>query len=193
MLSHLARYDIVLGSQSPRRQELLRGLGIPFEVRSIEVDESYPDTLTGAEIPCYLSRKKAEAYPLREETLLITADTIVWLDGQVLGKPSGDREAREMLRRLSGRTHEVFTGISLTTRRRQTTFSAASQVRFARLTEEEIAFYVERFRPFDKAGAYGVQEWIGYAAVEHIKGSFYNIMGLPVQRLYSELKQWPAI
>lgn len=190
MLSHLDRYHIVLGSQSPRRQELLRGLCLPFEVRSIDVEESYPGTLRGAEIPCFLSQKKAGAYPLADDTLLITADTIVWLGGQVLGKPHGRDEACAMLHALSGRTHEVITGVSITTRRRQRTFAATSQVRFATLDDEEIGFYVDRYRPFDKAGAYGVQEWIGYVGVEWIEGSFYNIMGLPIQRLYAELKAW---
>ena len=190
MLSHLNRYHIVLGSQSPRRQELLRGLCLPFEVQSIDVEESYPDTLRGAEIPCFLSQKKADAYPLANDTLLITADTIVWLGGQVLGKPQGRDEACAMLHALSGHTHEVITGVSITTRRRQRTFAATSQVRFATLSDEEIEFYVDRYRPFDKAGAYGVQEWIGYVGVEWIEGSFYNIMGLPIQRLYAELKAW---
>lgn len=189
-LEHLQTYRVILASQSPRRQELIKGLNIPFEVKTIDVEENYPDTLAGAEIPCFLSQKKAAAYALSGNDLLITADTIVWLDGKVLGKPAGKEHAREMLQMLSGRTHEVITGVSITTAKRQKTFSVTSKVRFAQLSEEEIDFYIENYRPYDKAGAYGVQEWIGYIGVEYIEGSFYNIMGLPVQRLYAELKDF---
>ena len=190
MLSHLQKYQIILASQSPRRQELLRGLNIPFEVQTIDVEEDYPAELFAEEIPCYLAEKKANAYSLSENTMLITADTIVWLENRVLGKPRDREEAVKMLNKLSGKTHEVITGVCITTKMKRKTFFAVSCVRFAKFTQEEIEFYVEKYRPYDKAGAYGVQEWIGYIGVEHIEGSFYNIMGLPTQRLYAELKNW---
>ncbi|MCD8293559.1 MAG: Maf-like protein [Prevotellaceae bacterium] len=194
MLDNLKGYQVILASNSPRRKELLAGLGIAYEVRTLtDVDESYPDTLQGADIPLYISREKANAYRalLKPGELMITADTIVWLDGRVLGKPHDREEAMQMLRALSGRTHEVFTGVSLTTTAWQRSFTAETAVTFATLTEEEIAWYVDRFRPLDKAGAYGVQEWIGFIGVTHISGSYYNIMGLPVQRLYKELQGVP--
>lgn len=192
MLDNLKNYHIILASNSPRRRELLGGLGLDFEVRTLPgVDESYPDTLEGSQIPLYIAREKAEAYRglLRENELMITADTIVWLDGRVLGKPRDEAEAVQMLRDMAGRTHEVYTGVCLTTPARQRSFSAGTRVRFAPLSDEEIDYYVSRFHPLDKAGAYGVQEWIGYVGVEHIEGSYFNVMGLPVQRLYQELKQ----
>ena len=190
MLSHLNIYHIVLASQSPRRQELLRGLNIPFEVQSIDVEENYPERLSDAEIPCYLAEKKANAYSLQENTMLITADTIVWIGKRVLGKPTDKDDAIDILRTLSGKTHEVITGVCITTQKKRKTFSVVSKVRFVELSDEEINFYIEKYRPYDKAGAYGIQEWIGYIGVEYIEGSFYNIMGLPVQRLYTELKKW---
>lgn len=187
----LGKYRILLASASPRRRELLAGLGLEFRViRPEGVDESWPEGLRGAEIPEYIARSKAEACraALQADELLITADTIVWLDGRVLGKPSDEREAVEMLQALSGRTHQVYTGVCLTTTGSQRCFSAVSDVRFAPLTDDEIRYYVEHYRPLDKAGAYGVQEWIGMVGVEYIEGSYFNVMGLPVQRLYSELK-----
>lgn len=190
MLDNLNKYRVILASNSPRRKELLRGLGVTYEVRALpDVDESYPDTLTGGEIPLYIAREKAQAYrpQLQEAELMITADTIVWLDGSVLGKPSGHEEAVEMLHRLSGRSHQVYTGVCLTTIQWQRSFVAETEVRFAPLSDEEINEYVEMCHPFDKAGAYGVQEWIGYIGVENIRGSYFNVMGLPVQRLYREL------
>ena len=168
-------YHIILASNSPRRRELLSGLGLDYEVRTLPgIDESYPDTLQGEEIPVYISSKKASAYldALKDNELLITADTIVWLDGRVLGKPADEDEARQMLRDLSGKTHQVITGVT-----------------FASLTEEEISYYVTHYHPMDKAGSYGVQEWIGFIGVERIEGSYFNVMGLPVQRLYRELKE----
>jgi septum formation protein len=187
---------IILGSQSPRRQELLRGLDVDFEVRTIAgLEEHYPDTLQGAEIPLFLAKQKADAFlpSLTDDDLLITADTIVWLDGRVYGKPTDAADARAMLRTLSGRTHEVITGVCLTTTRRQESFSATTQVTFANFSDQEIDYYIEHYRPFDKAGSYGVQEWIGYIGVERINGSFYNVMGLPVQRLYQKLKEFGVI
>lgn len=191
MLDNLKKYKVILASNSPRRKELLSGLGIDYEVRTLpDVDESYPDTLQGGDIPLYIAREKAAAYRdlLQADELMITADTIVWLDGRVLGKPRDREEALQMLRNLSGRTHEVFTGVCITTTEWQRSFSAQTEVRFAQLTEEEIAWYVDYYQPMDKAGAYGVQEWIGFVGVEYISGSYFNIMGLPVQRLYRELK-----
>ncbi len=185
--------NIILGSQSPRRQELLRGLDIDFVVRTIDgLEEHYPETLQGAEIPLFLARQKAAAFlpTLTDDDLLITADTIVWLDGRVYGKPTDATDARRMLHTLAGRTHEVITGVCLTSTKRQEAFSATTQVTFAQFSDAEIDYYVEKYRPFDKAGSYGVQEWIGYIGVESIAGSFYNVMGLPVQRLYNVLQNW---
>ena len=184
-------YKLILASNSPRRRELLAGLGLDFEVRVLPgIDESHPDELQGGDIPLFIAREKADAYRenLKPDELLITADTIVWLDGSVLEKPASAEDAVAMLRRLSGQTHQVFTGVCLTTRERQESFVCATDVTFARLTDEEIAHYVREYSPLDKAGAYGIQEWIGYIGVESINGSFYNVMGLPVQRLYQRLK-----
>ena len=185
-------YHIILASNSPRRRELLSGLGLDYEVRTLPgIDESYPDTLQGEEIPVYISSKKTSAYldALKDNELLITADTIVWLDGRVLGKPADEDEARQMLRDLSGKTHQVITGVTLATTTFQKSFASVSQVTFASLTEEEISYYVSHYHPMDKAGSYGVQEWIGFIGVERIEGSYFNVMGLPVQRLYRELKE----
>lgn len=193
MLDNLKKYKVILASNSPRRRELLAGLDIPYEVKVIPgIEESYPDTLSGAEIPQYLSRKKAEAYRDRMagDELIITADTIVWLDGKVLGKPADEAEACAMLRMLSGRTHAVLTGVTVMTKDRHVTFAVESKVTFAELSEEEINYYVSHYHPTDKAGAYGIQEWIGYVGVRGLEGSYFNVMGLPVQRLYNELKQF---
>ena len=189
----LKKYKVVLGSNSPRRRELLAGLDINFEVQTIAgIDESYPETLEAKEIPVYLAKKKAEAYlsTMPEDELLITADTIVWTFDQILGKPKDREEAIEMLRKLSGQVHEVITGVCLTTKEKMVSFAATSSVHFAELEEEEIIYYVDNYRPFDKAGSYGKQEWIGYVAVESINGSFYNVMGLPVRLLYQQLKNF---
>lgn len=183
---------LILASNSPRRRELLAGLGYPYEVRVLDgIDESYPDTLRGSEVASYISRVKAEAYraTMADDELIITADTIVCLDDKVLGKPADEAEAIAMLQSLSGRTHQVYTGVTLTAKTVQTDFVSCSHVTFARLTDEEIQHYVTRYRPMDKAGAYGIQEWIGYIGVERIDGSYFNVMGLPVQRLYRELKK----
>lgn len=191
MLENLKKYKVILASNSPRRKELLSGLGVDYEVRTLpDVDESYPESLQGADIPLYISKEKADAYRalLQPGELMITADTIVWLDGRVLGKPKDREDALQMLRDMSGRTHEVFTGVCITTTDWQRSFAAQTEVRFAQLTEEEITYYVDRYQPMDKAGSYGVQEWIGFIGVENISGSYFNIMGLPVQRLYRELK-----
>jgi len=185
------KYKLILASNSPRRRELLAGLGMDFEVRVLPgIDECYPQDLQGGDIPLHICKKKAEAYHtnLQVDELLITADTIVWLDGQVLEKPKDEADAHRMLRALSGKTHQVFTGVCLTTTEKQVAFSCRSDVTFCQLTDEEINYYVEHYRPLDKAGAYGVQEWIGYVGVERIEGSFFNVVGLPVQRLYQALK-----
>ena len=193
MLENISQYHILLASNSPRRRELLGGLGVEYEVVSLpEIDESYPPTLQGVEIPTYIAARKAEAYSqwMKDDTLLITADTIVWLDGKVYGKPADAQDACKMLRELSGKTHTVITGMALTTRDKQRTFAVESYVTFAQLDEDEIEHYVSQYKPFDKAGAYGIQEWIGYIGVTALEGSYFNVMGLPVQRLYQELKQW---
>jgi len=193
MLENLLKYKIVLASNSPRRRELLAGLDIDFEVKTIsDIEESYPETLQKEEIPVYIAKQKAQAYQkyLKDNTLLITADTIVWLEGNVYGKPKDEKEAKEMLRILSGKTHEVITGVCLTGISQQQSFHVSSQVKFSDLKEEEIDYYVKKYKPFDKAGAYGVQEWIGYIGVEKLTGSFYNVMGLPIKTLYTYLKEW---
>ena len=192
MLDNLKKYHIILASNSPRRRELLSGLGVDYEVRTLPgVDESYPDTLSGEDIPVYISREKAAAYlpSIAPDELIITADTIVWLDGRVLGKPADEADACRMLQELSGRTHRVITGVTLSTASFQKSFAVTSEVEFAPLTEEEITYYVDHYRPLDKAGAYGVQEWIGFIGVRRLSGSYFNVMGLPIQRLYQELKE----
>lgn len=192
MLKNLDKYRVILASNSPRRKELLSGLDIKYEVKTLPgIEETYPETLKSVEIPLYIAREKAKAYQelMQEEELIITADTIVWVNGTVLGKPRDEKEACEMLRLLSGKVHEVITGVCLTTKTLQKVFSTVTQVTFAELTEEEIHYYVERYRPMDKAGAYGIQEWIGFVAVQRIEGSYFNVMGLPVQRLYQELSK----
>lgn len=192
MFDNLKKYNIVLASNSPRRKELMSGLGVDYVIKTLpDVDESYPDTLQGTEIPAYISREKADAYKslIQPDELLITADTIVWLNGEVLGKPKGREGAMDMLRKLSGTSHQVITGVCLTTSDWQKSFTAVTDVTFATLTEEEIIYYVDKYTPMDKAGAYGVQEWIGFIGVESISGSYFNVMGLPIQRLYQELKR----
>ena len=196
MVANLQHYRIVLGSNSPRRKELLAGLDLEFEVEVIPgIDESYPDDLMADEIPAYIARKKAEAYleKMTDNELLITADTIVVTYGQpdrILGKPADREEAIEMLCHLSDHVHEVITGVCLTTKQKTVSFSVSSAVAFSKLEKDDIIYYVDKYRPYDKAGSYGIQEWIGYVGVEAINGSFYNVMGLPVQRLYQELKKF---
>ena len=192
MLDNLKKYKIILASASPRRRELLAGLDVDFEVRTLpDVDESFPAELQGGNIPLYISRKKADAYRalMADDELVITADTIVWLDGAALGKPVDEEDARRMIRNMAGKTHSVFTGVSITTKEQQYSFVAQSDVTFSELTDDEIEYYVQKYRPMDKAGAYGAQEWIGYIGMSNIVGSYFNVMGLPVQCLYSELKK----
>lgn len=191
MLENLNKYEIVLASNSPRRKELLQRMGVNFKVRTLfGIDESYPDSLRGEDIVCYISRNKAKAYQssMAPNELLITADTIVYVDGEVMGKPKNAEQAKEMLHKLSGKTHQVITGVTIVTAKRTENFRVTSQVKFTNITDEEINFYVDNYLPFDKAGAYGIQEWIGIVAVEEIKGSYFNVVGLPVQRLYQKLK-----
>lgn len=196
MLDNIKDYKIILASASPRRRELLAGLDLDFLVKSLpDVDESFPETLAGGEIPLYISKKKADAYlpSMADDELVITADTIVWLDGKALGKPVDEADARRMLYNMSGKTHAVFTGVTITTKNEQRSFVAQSNVSFAVLNDDEVDYYIQKYKPMDKAGAYGAQEWIGYIGMENIEGSYFNVMGLPVQRLYSELKKIKSI
>lgn len=191
MLDNLKKYNIVLASNSPRRKELLQRMGVNFKVRTLfGIDESYPDSLRGEDIVRYISRNKAQAYrsSMAPNELLITADTIVYVEGEVMGKPKTAEQAKEMLHKLSGKSHQVITGVTIVTADRTEDFGVTSQVKFAEITDKEINFYVDNYLPFDKAGAYGIQEWIGIVAVEEIKGSYFNVVGLPVQRLYQKLK-----
>ena len=176
---------ILLGSQSPRRKELLAALDIHFDIVDIHCNESYPAQLQGADIPLFIAKEKADAYRerLQADELLITADTIVWVDGKVLGKPQDAEEAYAMLRMLSGKTHQVYTGVCLTSVNHQEAFSDCTDVCFRELTDDEIHYYVDHYHPFDKAGAYGIQEWIGYVGCTSIHGSYFNVMGLPVHRI----------
>ena len=186
-------YKIILASNSPRRKELLAGIDVPFEIRVIDgIDESYPDTLPTKDIAEYISKKKAAAYreTMAIDELVITADTIVVLGSQVMGKPHDADEACYMLRQLSGQTHQVITGVTLTTKDRQMSFSVETDVTFKTLSDEEIDYYVIHYCPFDKAGAYGIQEWIGHIGVTGMSGSYFNVMGLPVQRIYEALKSF---
>lgn len=188
-------YKIILASNSPRRKELLGGLGIDFEVRTLQgIDESYPDSLKGEDIPMYIASKKADAYKasMADDELIITADTIVYDQGRVLGKPKDAESAKMMLRELSGHSHEVITGVSVVTKEKTVRFASTSRVFFDALTDDEIDYYVQTYKPFDKAGAYGIQEWIGFIGVTRLEGSYFNVMGLPIQRLYKVLKDFPC-
>ena len=187
--TEMNKYKVILSSNSPRRKELFAGLGIGFEVRVISgIDESYPPGLPPNEVPLYIAKEKAAAYDIAEGELVITADTVVIVDNDILGKPADEDEARRMLRKLSGRSHEVTTGVCLTTCNLQRSFAVTSEVTFKSLSEEEIDYYVRNYRPLDKAGAYGIQEWIGYIGVTSLRGSYFNVMGMPVQRIYEELR-----
>ncbi|MBR5687853.1 MAG: septum formation protein Maf [Prevotella sp.] len=181
---------LILASNSPRRKELLAGLDIPFEVKVLPgIDESYPDDLPVTQVAEFIAKEKAAPYlsMLDEEEMVLTADTIVVLDGHIFGKPADGQEAADMLRMLSGKTHQVITGVCLTSLQIQRAFSVTSDVTFKTFTEEEIDYYVKTYKPLDKAGAYGIQEWIGYIGVTALHGSYFNVMGLPVQRIYQEL------
>ena len=187
----LKEYSIVLASGSPRRVELLKGMGIDFSIRKLDIDESYPNDLKGSEIAVYVSQKKSAAFPENEvcdNTIVITADTIVWQNSCALEKPMDRAHAIEMLKSLSGAEHEVFTGVTLRSKTKTHSFFSRSNVWFRSLSPEEIEYYVDTCKPFDKAGSYGVQEWIGYVAIERIEGSWFNVMGLPTRMLYQELE-----
>ena len=189
----LENYHIILASNSPRRRQLLSGLDIDFEVKVLpDIEENYPDTLATPDIPVYIATEKAAAYKdlMSEHDLIITADTVVVLGDEVLGKPVNLDDAKRMLRELSGQTHQVITGVCLMTCSQQRCFSVTTDVTFKQLTETEINYYVEKYQPLDKAGAYGIQEWIGYIGVTGLNGSYFNVMGLPVQRIYNELKNF---
>ena len=191
MLENLNKYHIILASNSPRRKELLEGLDLDFEVRVLPgIDETYPHTLPAAEIPLYIAKEKADAYrsQLTDKDLLITADTVVILGEDVLGKPVDNQDAFRMLRLLSGKTHQVVTGVCIITNQRQSEFSVSTDVSFDELSDSEIEYYIKTYSPMDKAGAYGIQEWIGHVAVSSLNGSYFNVMGFPVQRIYKELK-----
>lgn len=185
--------NIVLASNSPRRRELLAGLGIEFEVRVLpDIDESYPADLPVMQIAEYIAHEKASAYLLtmKDNDLVITADTVVIIGNEVLGKPKDEEDAKRMLRLISGKTHQVVTGVCLTTTKQQRHFSVSTDVTFKNLPENEINYYITKYKPFDKAGAYGIQEWIGYVGVTSLNGSYFNVMGLPVQKLWEELKKY---
>lgn len=193
MLDNLKKYKILLASKSPRRRELLQMLHIPFNTINLSgIKEDYPADLSHDKIPEYLSNLKADAYMsgISDDELIITADTLVLLDDKVIGKPHDQNQAVKMLKTMSGRTHRVVTGVTITTKRKRVSFSATTEVVFANLDINDINYYVNTCLPLDKAGAYGIQEWIGGVAVEAINGSFYNVMGLPVHRLYRELKKF---
>ncbi len=193
MLDNIRKYKVILASNSPRRKELLGGLDIDFCVRTLPgISEDYPESLDATDIPLYIARAKAEANrpQMAGDELVITADTVVVLGNEVLGKPKDDGEARLMLRKLSGKTHQVITGVCLTTKDKQRSFAVKTGVTFKELADEEIEYYVSTYHPTDKAGAYGIQEWIGYVGVTWLDGSYFNVMGLPVQRIYKELQDF---
>lgn len=186
----IKNYKLILASASPRRQQLMKDAGLTFEVRLKKIVEDYPKDLPLEKVPEYLSKVKAEVFreELQPDEVLVTADTVVCIHGKILGKPASRAEAISMLRELSGNRHLVVTGVSVTTKTKQISFSALTNVFFKELSDEEIEYYVDVYKPFDKAGAYGIQEWIGYIGIERIEGSFYNVMGLPVQKLYETLR-----
>ena len=187
----IKNYKLILASASPRRQQLMKDAGFTFEVRLKNVEEKYPQELHLENVPEYLSKVKASAFreELKADEVLITADTVVCIHDRILGKPADRKEAISMLQKLSGNRHLVVTGVSVTTRTEQLSFSSRTDVFFKHLSNEEIEFYVDTYKPFDKAGAYGIQEWIGYIGIERLEGSFYNVMGLPIQKLYETLRK----
>ena len=191
MLENLTQYQVVLASKSPRRQELLRGMGVDFIILTKETTETFPPEMPWDEVPVHLSLQKSLAFSdaeLPADYLLITADTLVISEGEILGKPKDAADAVRMLEQLSGKVHHVVTGVTVRSKDRQESFAARSEVTFAPLERDEIDYYIERYQPFDKAGAYGIQEWIGYVGISGLEGSFYNVMGLPTRKLYQVLK-----
>ncbi len=193
-IGELNKYRIILASGSPRRQELLRELGLTFEVVVRDWPEEYPEHLRGEKIALYLAMEKARTFLLeiKENEIVITADTIVWCDNKVLDKPVDKEDAMRIIRKISGNTHQVITGVSLLSAAKQTSFCSLTKVTFSELSEEEIEYYVDKCRPYDKAGAYGIQEWIGVAACSYIEGSYFNVMGLPAEQVYHELQKFIA-
>lgn len=183
---------LILGSKSPRRRELLGGMGYRFEVVDIDADESYPVTLKGSDIPIYISRAKASAYEgdMSDGAILITADTIVWVDNEVLGKPQSEDDAFRMLRMLSGKTHQVYTGVTIRRDGEMESFADTTDVTFREMSDDELWHYIREYHPMDKAGAYGIQEWIGYVGCTSLHGSYFNVMGLPTEALYEHLKKY---
>jgi septum formation protein len=190
--SNIGQYDIILGSGSPRRKFLFEELGWKFRVETKNVEENFPEDLKGEEIPRYLCELKATAFSdeLKENTLVITADTVVWIKDQVLNKPEDSEDAARMLRLLSDNWHEVITAVCILSKKKKRVFHVVTAVKFRAITEEEIEFYIRTCKPFDKAGSYGAQEWIGYVGVERIEGSYFNVMGLPVKELYEEIAKF---
>ncbi len=191
-IDDLNKFRIILGSRSPRRQELLRELGLAFEVVTKDWDEYYPAYLTGPEIALYVAEEKAKSFipGIGENEIVITADTIVWCGNEVLSKPADMEDALRIIRTISGRTHEVITGVCLLSSVKMVSFQSSTRVTFSELTDEEILHYISRYKPYDKAGAYGIQEWIGIAACSSIEGSYFNVVGLPVEQVYRELKKF---
>lgn len=191
-IDDLNKFRIILGSRSPRRQELLMELGLKFEVVTKDWDERYPEHLAGPEIALFVAEEKAKSFipEIRDNEIVITADTIVWCDNEVLSKPSDSEDALRIIRKISGRTHEVITGVCLLSALKMVSFQSSTRVTFSELTDEEIVHYISRYKPYDKAGAYGIQEWIGIAACSSIEGSYFNVVGLPVEQVYSELKKF---
>jgi septum formation protein len=192
LADQLKDYRLILASRSPRRQQLLRELGLKFDVVIREFEEIYPEGLSGEEIARFVAHEKASSFKneISENEIVIAADTIVWCNNKVLGKPQDHEDAIRILKEISGKTHEVITGVSLLSQKRELTFSESTKVTFEALTEEEISYYIDEFKPYDKAGAYGIQEWIGITACSRIEGSYFNVVGLPVQRLYKELQNF---
>jgi septum formation protein len=192
IMENINKFRIILASRSPRRQDLLKELGLNFEVEVREWDESFPSHLKAEEIALFVAASKAETFRpgIEEHKVVITADTIVWCNNKVLDKPSDIEDARRILKEISGNTHEVITGVCLLSKTKKHSFYSSTKVTFTELTDEEIEYYISTFRPYDKAGAYGIQEWIGLAACSHIDGSYFNVMGLPVEQVYHELKRF---
>lgn len=190
MFKNLINKNIILASKSPRRQELLKGLGLSFEIKTKEIDEDFPNTIDASNVAAFLAQKKAEAFELSIDEILITSDTTVLLTDRILNKPQNIEEAIEMLQSLSGKTHEVCTGVCIKSTDKEVTFSDFTSVTFKQLSLDEIEYYIKHFQPFDKAGSYGIQEWIGFVGIEKIEGCYYNVMGLPLSKLYQELLEF---
>nr|WP_320120553.1 Maf-like protein [uncultured Marinifilum sp.] len=192
MLNNLKDYQLILASQSPRRHQMLKELGVSFEIKTKEVEEIYPENMEPEKVPVYLAELKASAFKsdFKNNELVITADTIVCVDNCILGKPKDREDAVKMLKALSGRSHQVISGVCLMNREKKVSFATTTDVHFKVLSDKEINYYIDNFKPFDKAGAYGIQEWIGFIGIDGIEGSYFNVVGLPIQRLYQELSKF---